>query len=266
MTKQGTKPSAGKSSATTPRLAVKSAATHLLAVRDSARPAPRPAPKVVQSALRKPAPPLPTPKRTTPWTIDAASRVYRTTALENGGQVKELYGMNETPRYRFWFWIALVLDASGPDFRQETAACLGRGFDLDSARAPFIELSNSCITGTGTPEAFLVLDKLLCRQSTTRAAGDREMAMAALDELRMFVSESDGVAAFHIHAMEARITSHRNCFSQEPLCPWSQHPGNLLVFDGVRRNTRPRCRRTAVSVAVLPTSGISAAAAQNKTM
>ena len=80
MTKQGTKPSAGKSSATTPRLAMKTAAAHPLTVRDAAKPEPRLAPKVVQSALRKPAPPLPPPKRSTPWTIEAAGRVYRTTA------------------------------------------------------------------------------------------------------------------------------------------------------------------------------------------
>ena len=134
------------------------------------------------------------------------------TRRDSFARIKELYGMNEAPRYRFWFWIALVLDAAGPAFRQEIAACLGRGFDLDSARAPFIELSNSCITGTGTPPAFLVLDKLLCRQSTTRAAGDRELAIAALDELRMFVAERDGIAEFHIHAMEARIA----VFSDKP--------------------------------------------------
>jgi hypothetical protein len=120
-------------------------------------------------------------------------------------RIRELYGMNDNPRYRFWFWIALVLDAAGPAFRQEIAACLGRGFDLDSARAPFINLSNSCITETGTPDAFIVLDKLLCRQSTTRAPGDRDKAMAALDDLRKFVAEHNGIAEFHIHAMEARI-------------------------------------------------------------
>jgi hypothetical protein len=140
---------------------------------------------------------------------------------ESGGQktrrdsfarVKELYCMNENPRYRFWFWIALVLDAAGPAFRQEIAACLGRGFDLESARAPFIELSNSCITETGTPEAFLVLDRLLCRQSTSRAPGDRDEALAALEDLRRFVAEHNGVAEFHIHAMEARIA----VFSGQP--------------------------------------------------
>jgi hypothetical protein len=127
-------------------------------------------------------------------------------------RIKELYCMNENPRYRFWFWIALVLDAAGPAFRQEIAACLGRGFDLESARAPFIELSNSCITETGTPEAFLVLDRLLCRQSTNRAPGDRDKAIAALEDLRGFVAEHNGVAEFHIHAMEARIA----VFSGQP--------------------------------------------------
>lgn len=120
-------------------------------------------------------------------------------------RIRELYGMNEKPRYRFWFWISLVLDAAVPDFRREIAACLGRGFDLDSARAPFIELSNICITETGTPDAFVVLDRLLCRQLTTRAPGDRDKAMAAVEDLRKFVVERNGVGEFHIHAMEARI-------------------------------------------------------------
>jgi hypothetical protein len=134
------------------------------------------------------------------------------TRRDSFARIKELYRMNENPRYRFWFWIALVLDAAGPAFRQEIAACLGRGFDLDSARAPFIKLSNSCITETGTPEAFLVLDRLLCRQSTTRAPGDRDKAIAALEDLRRFVAEHNGVAEFHIHAMEARIA----VFSGQP--------------------------------------------------
>jgi hypothetical protein len=134
------------------------------------------------------------------------------TRRDSFARIKELYGMNENPRYRFWFWIALALDAAGPAFRQEIAACLGRGFDLDSARAPFIKLSNSCITETGTPEAFLVLDRLLCRQSTSRAPGDRDKAIAALEDLRRFVAETNGVAEFHIHAMEARIA----VFSGQP--------------------------------------------------
>lgn len=134
------------------------------------------------------------------------------TRRDSFARVKELYCMNENPRYRFWFWIALVLDAAGPAFRQEIAACLGRGFDLESARAPFIELSNSCITETGTPEAFLVLDRLLCRQSTSREPGDRDEALAALEDLRRFVAETNGVAEFHIHAMEARIA----VFSGQP--------------------------------------------------
>ncbi|WGG48899.1 hypothetical protein [Rugamonas sp. DEMB1] len=134
------------------------------------------------------------------------------TRRDSFARIKELYGMNEAPRYRFWFWIALVLDAAGPAFRQEIAACLGRGFDLDSARAPFIQLSNSCITETSTPEAFLVLDRLLCRQSTTRAPGDRDKAIATLEELRQFVADSNGVCEYQVHAMEARIA----VFSDQP--------------------------------------------------
>lgn len=134
------------------------------------------------------------------------------TRRDSFARIKELYGMNEAPRYRFWFWIALVLDAAGPAFRHEIAACLGRGFNLDSARAPFIELSNSCIIETGTPEAFLALDKLLCRQSTTRAPGDREKTIAALEDLRRLVDESNGIAEFQVHAMAARIA----VFSGQP--------------------------------------------------
>lgn len=134
------------------------------------------------------------------------------TRRDSFAHIKQLYCMDEKPRYRFWFWIALVLDAAGPAFRQEIAACLGRGFDLDSARHPFIMLSNSCIMETGTPDAFLELDRLLCRQSTTRAPGDRNKAMDALEELRRFVAERNGVAEFHVHAMEARIA----VFSSKP--------------------------------------------------
>lgn len=81
----------------------------------------------------------------------------------------------------------------------------GRGLDLESVRAPFIKVSNSCFTETGTSEAFLVLDRLLCRQSTTRAPGDRDKAIAALEDLRRLVVEHNGIAEFYIHAMEARI-------------------------------------------------------------
>lgn len=134
------------------------------------------------------------------------------TRRDSFARVKELYGMNEAPRYRFWFWIALVLDAAGPDFRKEVAACLGRGFNLDSARAPFIQFSNSCITATRTPPAFLALDKLLCRQSTTREVGDHDKALTALEDLRRFVAEHNGVGEYQLHAMEARIA----VFSGQP--------------------------------------------------
>lgn len=76
---------------------------------------------------------------------------------------------------------------------------------MDSARTPFIELSNSTITELLPPAAFGVLDKLLCRQSTTRKVGDHEKALAALDDLRQFVAEHNGVGEYHLHAMEARI-------------------------------------------------------------
>lgn len=134
------------------------------------------------------------------------------TRRDSFARIRELYGMNKGSRYRFWFWISLVLDAAGPAFRQEIAACLGRGFDLGSARAPFIELSNSFITKIGTPDCFVALDQLLCRQSTTRAPGDRDKVIAALEELRQFVAESNGIGEFQVHAMEARIA----VFSDQP--------------------------------------------------
>lgn len=126
--------------------------------------------------------------------------------------IRELYGMNENVHYRLWFWIALILDEAGPEFRQEIALCLGRGFDLQTARYTFGELSNGKIIRLGTPEPFNVLDRLLCRQSTKRADGDRERAMLALEKLRQFVDASGGVAEYHIYAMEARVA----VFSREP--------------------------------------------------
>jgi len=90
MTKQGTKPFTGKSSATTPRPAGKTAAAPPVAVRQVspvAKPIRGPAPKASAPAPRPAASPPAAPKRSMPWTVEAAGRVYRTTALENGGQV-----------------------------------------------------------------------------------------------------------------------------------------------------------------------------------
>lgn len=126
--------------------------------------------------------------------------------------VKELYGMNDNARYRFWFWIALLLEEAAPEFCREIATCLGRGFDLETAREPFAELSNSRITSLGVPESFTVLDRLLCRQSHERAAGDRDEALSALEELKRTVDSNKGIAEYHVYAMEARIA----VFSREP--------------------------------------------------
>jgi hypothetical protein len=120
--------------------------------------------------------------------------------------------MNRNARYRLWFWIALLLEEAGPEFRREIAACLGRGFDLATARRPFIELSNSRITSIGVPEPFIVLDRLLCRQSTMRAETDRAKALSALGELKHFVDANNGIAEYQVYAMEARIA----VFSREP--------------------------------------------------
>jgi hypothetical protein len=88
MTKPGTKLSAGKSSPATPRPAAKGAAALSVAARPAAKPVPRPAPKATQLAQPAPAAKQAVVARpSTPWTVEAASRVYRNSALENGGKV-----------------------------------------------------------------------------------------------------------------------------------------------------------------------------------
>ena len=80
MKKSGLKPTAGKSSHTNQSTQTKPAIAH-----GSHMPAPRSAPKAQQPApaVKQPV----APNRSTPWTVEAASRVYRTSALENNGQV-----------------------------------------------------------------------------------------------------------------------------------------------------------------------------------
>jgi len=90
MTKSGTKPSTGKSNTSTPHQAPKAAATPSVAVRPVAKLVLRPPPKAAQQA--QPVPPTKQPvatKRSTPWTVEAASRVYRTDSVKNGGQVSK---------------------------------------------------------------------------------------------------------------------------------------------------------------------------------
>lgn len=80
MTKSGLKPTADKSNCTKPSPQTKpvvAQGTHIAATR-SAPKALQPAPAAKQPVAQK---------RSTPWTVEAASRVYRTSALENGGQV-----------------------------------------------------------------------------------------------------------------------------------------------------------------------------------
>ena len=80
MTKSGLKPIASKNSRTNPSQQAKpvvAQGTHTPALR-SAPKAQQPAPAVKQPVA---------PKRSTPWTVEAASRVYRASGLENGGQV-----------------------------------------------------------------------------------------------------------------------------------------------------------------------------------
>jgi len=128
------------------------------------------------------------------------------------GLIRELYGMDKNVRYRFWFWIALLFEQAGTDFRQEIANCLGRGFDLATARRPFVELSNSRILNTGVPECFTTLERLLCRQAVVRTEQDLTNALEALEELTQFVKSHDGIAEYHVYAMSARIA----VFSREP--------------------------------------------------
>jgi hypothetical protein len=80
MTKSGLKPTAGKSNRTN-----QSTQTKPAIAQGSHTPTPRSAPKAQQPApaVKQPV----APKRSTPWTVEAASRVYRTSAMENGGQV-----------------------------------------------------------------------------------------------------------------------------------------------------------------------------------
>lgn len=92
MTKQGTKPSAGKSSATPPRPAAKSVAPPAVAVcqvSQVAKSVLRPAPKAAAPAPRQAASPLGATKRSTPWTVEAAGRVQHTIAVGNGGKVEK---------------------------------------------------------------------------------------------------------------------------------------------------------------------------------
>lgn len=87
MTKPGIKPSAGKSSSATPRPAPKSTLSLSVAVYPATKLVPRPVPKAARPAPA--AKQSVTAKRSTPWTVEAASRIYRTSALENGGQVSK---------------------------------------------------------------------------------------------------------------------------------------------------------------------------------
>jgi hypothetical protein len=80
MKKSGSKPTAGKSNHTNQNAQAKP-----VIAKGTHTPTPLSAPKALQ-----PAPAVKhavAPKRSTPWTVEAASRVYRTSALENGGQV-----------------------------------------------------------------------------------------------------------------------------------------------------------------------------------
>jgi hypothetical protein len=86
MTKQGTKPSAGNSDTITQRRAAKSGPPSPVAVRQVsqvAKPANRLATNAAAPVPRHPASPLGAPKRSTPWTVKAAGRVYGYAAVES---------------------------------------------------------------------------------------------------------------------------------------------------------------------------------------
>ena len=80
MTKSGSKPTTGKSNRINQSTQTKPAiaqGSHTPTPRSTPK-AQQPAPAAKQSVVQK---------RSTPWTVEAASRVYRTSAMESGGQV-----------------------------------------------------------------------------------------------------------------------------------------------------------------------------------
>lgn len=153
--------------------------------------------------------------------------------------IRELYGMDKNVRYRFWFWIALLLEQAGEDFRQEIASCLGRGFDLATAQRPFAELSNSRITNMGVPDSFTKLEKLLCRQGVVRTENDLSNALEALEELTQFVAMHDGIAEYHVYAMSARIA----VFSREPVKARDFYIGAISLARYAEPNAAERISR-----------------------
>jgi len=86
MTKLSSKSNSGKGSRATPGEPAKSTPRTPVVARAVHQPgaaapkASQPAPAAKQAVAAK---------RSTPWTVEAASRVYRSSALENGGQVPE---------------------------------------------------------------------------------------------------------------------------------------------------------------------------------
>jgi hypothetical protein len=88
MTKANAKPSAGRSSTATQRPAAKSAANPAVPGRPAVKAVAKPPTKASQPAQPMPAAKQPVvARRSTPWTVEAARRDYRTSATENGGQV-----------------------------------------------------------------------------------------------------------------------------------------------------------------------------------
>lgn len=119
--------------------------------------------------------------------------------------LRKLYGLETNERYRLWFWIALCLSSMDHEFRIEIADGIGRSFDLDEALTPVVGATNAAILKTPPPTSFQILSDLLCRQSVHRVEGDRERAIAALNEFRVHVANLDGLGEYHVPAMEGRI-------------------------------------------------------------
>ncbi|KRB79058.1 hypothetical protein ASE07_05050 [Noviherbaspirillum sp. Root189] len=119
--------------------------------------------------------------------------------------LRKLYGLETNEQYRLWFWIALCVSSMEDTFRKEIADGIGRTFDLSAAQAPLVEATNAAIVEASPPTSFQVLVELLCKQSVNRKQGDRDRALAALDEFHDHVVKNGGLGEFHVPAMAGRI-------------------------------------------------------------
>ncbi|MFC7289530.1 hypothetical protein ACFQPC_15895 [Herminiimonas glaciei] len=119
-------------------------------------------------------------------------------------EIREAYGLEGNPLYGLWFWIAIVLDNCDSEFKKEIAAGVGKGYDKDSARATFIDMSNQAILDTEVPPSYLILNELLCTQAA-RKDGDYELALKSLQEFEDIVDAYDGRGKYHLYSFQARM-------------------------------------------------------------